>query len=45
MPQEPLHFVQLHSSLNQSRGERMPQIVEMKIFDPGFLQGHAESAP
>jgi len=30
------------SRLNPSSGKRMPQIVEMKIFDPGFLQRRAE---
>ena len=30
------------SRLNPSNGKRMPQIVEMKIFDPGFLQRRAE---
>ena len=38
VPQEPLHLVQFDSRLNQSRREGMPQIVEMKILDPGFLE-------
>jgi len=36
MPEKSLHLVQLDSRLNQSRGERMPQVVEMKIVDPGL---------
>jgi hypothetical protein len=45
MPKEPMHFVQLDSCLNQSRGKRMPQVVEMKILDSGFLQRQPEGSP
>jgi hypothetical protein len=30
------------SRLNPSSGKRMPQIVKMEFFDPGFLQRRAE---
>lgn len=44
MPQEPLHFVQFDPRLNQSRREDMPQIMEMKIIAPGFLQRQPKRA-
>jgi hypothetical protein len=37
VPEQPLHLVQIHASLRESRGEGVPQIVETKIRDLGFL--------
>jgi len=45
MPKQPLDLVYVHTCLNESRGEGMPEIVKVKIFDPGFLQRHTEGAP
>ena len=39
MPEQPLHLVDVHACLNESRREGMPEIVEAKIFDLGFAQG------
>ena len=45
VPEQPLHLVQFHTSLNQSRGKGMPEIVEMKVLDPGLLQRQPERSP
>jgi hypothetical protein len=36
MPEQPLDLVNVYARLNESRREGMPEIVEMKILDPGL---------
>ena len=36
--EQPLHLVQIHPSLRESRGKGVPQIMETEIRDLGFLQ-------
>ena len=40
VPEQPLDLVEVHACLNQSRGERMPEIVEMKIVDLGLARNY-----
>jgi len=42
MSEQPLYLVHIHTSLNESSGEGMPEIVEMKIVDPGLAQRQPE---
>jgi hypothetical protein len=36
VPEQPLELVEIHACLNKSCGEGMPEIVEVKIVDPGL---------
>ena len=44
VPQQPLDLVEVYACLNQSRGEGIPEIVEMKIVDLGFTQRQPEGS-
>ena len=42
MPEKPLYLVQINPPLDEARGERVPHIVEPKIWNPGPIASLAE---
>ena len=42
MPEKPLHLVQIDSPLDEPRGERVPHIVEPKVWNASSIASLTE---